>query len=124
MTGRVVHFELPYDDADRANRFYKEAFNWSFQPIPEMDYTLVATTESGESGPITPGAINGGLLARSDLFQGPLITVEVDDIEASLLTIERLGGQRVVGSQPVGDMGFSGYCRDTEGNLIGLWQSA
>ena len=124
MTGRVVHFELPYDDAERANRFYKEAFSWNFQPIPEMNYTLVTTTESTEDGPVTPGAINGGLLAKSDVFTGPLITVEVDDIEAALLTIERLGGQRVTDGQPVGDMGFSGYCRDTEGNLIGLWQSA
>jgi predicted enzyme related to lactoylglutathione lyase len=26
--------------------------------------------------------------------------------------------------QPVGDMGFAAYFRDTEGNVVGLWQTA
>jgi hypothetical protein len=26
MTGRVVHFEVPYDDADRARAFYSDLF--------------------------------------------------------------------------------------------------
>jgi len=28
MAGRVVHFEIPYDDGERARRFYAEAFGW------------------------------------------------------------------------------------------------
>ena len=28
MSGRVVHFEVPFDDGDRARSFYKEAFGW------------------------------------------------------------------------------------------------
>jgi uncharacterized protein len=124
MSGRVVHFEVPVDDADRAQRFYQEAFDWAMTPIPAMGYTLVTTTESGERGPIAPGAINGGLLRRGGPFTAPVITIEVDDVEAALKTVERLGGERVASSQAVGDMGFSGYFRDTEGNLIGLWQNA
>ncbi len=26
MSGRVVHFEIPYDDGDRARAFYAQAF--------------------------------------------------------------------------------------------------
>ncbi|MGH3366855.1 MAG: VOC family protein [Nocardioidaceae bacterium] len=26
MTGRIVHFEIPFDDGDRARKFYGEAF--------------------------------------------------------------------------------------------------
>ncbi len=25
---RVVHFEIPYDDADRAKKFYQGIFGW------------------------------------------------------------------------------------------------
>jgi uncharacterized protein len=28
------------------------------------------------------------------------------------------------GREPVGDMGFSAYVRDSEGNVSGLWQNA
>ena len=34
MSGRVVHFEIPYDDGERARRFYKEAFDWQLQEMP------------------------------------------------------------------------------------------
>lgn len=124
MSGRVVHFELPYDDADRARRFYKEAFGWATDPVPQMDYTLVTTTETDESGPVRPGAVNGGMVPKSEVFTGPTVTIEVDDIEAALNTIRRLGGSLAVDRQPVGEMGYTAYFRDTEGNLVCLWQSA
>ena len=25
---KIVHFELPFDDADRANKFYADVFGW------------------------------------------------------------------------------------------------
>ena len=28
MSGRIVHFEIPFDDGDRARSFYKDAFGW------------------------------------------------------------------------------------------------
>jgi predicted enzyme related to lactoylglutathione lyase len=124
MTGRVVHFEVPVEDMERAQKFYAEAFGWDLTPIPAMGYTLVATTASNERGPIAPGAINGGLLARKAPFDGPVITIEVADIGDALASVTRLGGEAVVGRQAVGDMGFTAYFRDTEGNLIGLWQNA
>ncbi len=29
-----------------------------------------------------------------------------------------------MGKTPVGDMGFAAYFKDTEGNVIGLWETA
>ena len=37
MSARVVHFEVPFDDADRARSFYREVFDWQIQSMPEMD---------------------------------------------------------------------------------------
>jgi predicted enzyme related to lactoylglutathione lyase len=125
MSGRVVHFEVPFDDGDRARAFYQNVFGWNVVPMPEMDYTIVTTGPTSEQGsPSEPGFVNGGLMARSSDFQGPVLTVEVDDIDATLAKIEELGGKTVRPRQKVGEMGFTGYFADPEGNLTGLWQNA
>lgn len=125
MSGRVVHFEIPADDVERAQAFYHEAFGWKINSMPGMNYTLVSTTETDESGaPKDPGGINGGMLARQGPITSPVITIEVDDIEDTLPAIEKLGGAVALPKSPVGDMGFAAYVTDTEGNLIGLWENA
>jgi uncharacterized protein len=126
MSGRVVHFEIPFDDGDRARKFYADAFGWNAQEIPGMGYTLVTTgPSSDEEGPTEKGFINGGMMGRDlGLVTSPAITVDVDDVDASLESIEQLGGKTVQGKQAVGDMGWSAYFTDPEGNLMGLWQSA
>ena len=125
MTGRVVHFEIPYDDGDRARSFYKEAFGWQLQSWPGGDYTMVTTGPAGEEGPTEPGYIGGGMLPRSESVAGsPVVVVDVESIDVALERIGELGGSTVVGKQPVGDMGFSAYVKDPEGNVIGLWETA
>ena len=122
MSGRVVHFEIPYDDRERANTFYTEAFGWSMRPLPEMRYQLATTGPSDGGPPSEPGFINGGLLERGLPVAGPVVVLSVEDIDACLEHVERLGGETVSAKQPVDDLGFSAYFRDTEGNLMGLWQ--
>lgn len=123
MSGRVVHFEIPYDDQQRAGSFYTDAFGWKLTSMPDMKYVLV-TTGPGDQGPSEPGFINGGLLARGLPVGTPLVVVDVDDIDESLQKIENLGGTTVSAKQPVGDMGFAAYFKDPEGNLLGLWETA
>jgi uncharacterized protein len=124
MTGRIVHFEIPFDDQDRASAFYEKAFGWQLATMPGMGYTLVTTGPSGDAGPTEPGYINGGMLQRQQPITAPLVTVDVDDIDATLTTIGDLGGSTVRGREPVGDMGFAAYVTDSEGNLLGLWENA
>ena len=40
MSGRVVHFEIPFDDAERAQAFYRQAFGWAAHGPSGDDYTL------------------------------------------------------------------------------------
>ncbi len=83
MSGRVVHFEIPFDDAERAQDFYRNAFGWTVMPMPDMNYTLVSTGPTSEqSGPTEPGYIGGGMTARGTVTS-PVITVDVDDIDAA-----------------------------------------
>ena len=124
MSGRVVHFEIPFDDGDRARAFYQTTFGWGLTPMPEMGYTMVSTGPMGDQGPAESGYIGGGMMQRSEPSQGPIITVDVDDIDATLAKVEELGGKIVRPRQEVGQMGFTAYFTDTEGNLTGLWQNA
>ncbi len=125
MAGRVVHFEIPYDDGDRARAFYADAFGWNLMHLPEMSYTMVSTGPTSEQGPPSePGFINGGMLERGAPIGSTVITVDVDDIDAALEKIEKLGGTTVTAKTVVGEMGFSAYFKDPEGNLMGLWQNA
>ena len=57
----VVHFEMPYDDRERMAKFYQSAFGWQTQMLGEEmgNYVLATTTETDQSGPNKPGAING-----------------------------------------------------------------
>lgn len=124
MSGRVVHFEIPFGDGDRARSFYREVFGWEVQELPEMSYTMVSTGPSGDTGPSEPGFINGGMLRRESPNEGPVVVIQVDDIDASLATIESQGGSTIIGRQQVGDMGWAAYFKDVEGNIMGLWQTA
>src|SRR5437868_1315493 len=125
MSDPVVHFELPADDLERAQGFYREAFGWTLNAMPQMGYVLVSTTPTNEQGvPQQPGAINGGMLARQDPVTAPVITIQVASIDQAAQRVEQLGGALVSGRQPVGDMGFAAYFRDTEGNVVGLWENA
>jgi uncharacterized protein len=56
----VVHFEMPAEDRLRMAKFYQDAFGWQTQLLGEEmgNYVLATTTETDESGPKRPGAIN------------------------------------------------------------------
>ena len=123
MSGRIVHFELPFDDGARARAFYSELFGWQLQDVPGMDYSLVMTGPVDEQGSTEPGYINGGMTERGGPVEHPVVTIDVDDIDATLRAVAERGGATVVGRQPVGPMGWTAYFRDPEGNVIGLWQT-
>lgn len=125
MNGRVVHFEVPFDDADRARQFYAEVFNWQIRPMPEMNYNMVSTGPVSDEGmPSEPGYIGGGMMERQAPATSPVLTIEVDDIDAAVNAIEKHGGAAVGEKTAVGEMGFAAYFTDSEGNLLGLWQTA
>lgn len=70
---RVVHFEIPADDMERAKKFYSENFGWKLTQLgPEMgSYVLVQTGPTDEKGmPQDRAFINGGLMKREPSASG------------------------------------------------------
>lgn len=124
---KVVHFEIPVDDVERAKSFYGSVFDWDLNtmPVGGGEYTIATTTPVDDSMmPTERGAINGGLMQRSDHTPSPVITIEVDDIEQSLKEVEAEGGSTVTPRTPIPGMGAFGYFKDPEGNVMGLWETS
>ncbi|MCP3936717.1 MAG: VOC family protein [Actinomycetia bacterium] len=115
MAGKVVHFEIPIDDNDRATGFYEETFGWTLQRWGPVEYWL---TEGGQGE-----GIEGALIKRSDESPSPVFYIDVDDIEITLATIEATGGRRITEPMPIPTVGWSAFFEDTEGNRVGLFQS-
>lgn len=113
MAGRLVHFEVQAQDADRAQRFYESVFGWSFgESAPDYDYRM---TQTGEA--------QGGAIYPSEEREGHLIVYfDTDDIERSLAGV-RDGGGDAGEKQPIPSVGWFARCKDTEGNSFSLFQS-
>jgi predicted enzyme related to lactoylglutathione lyase len=126
MMRKVVHFEIPADDVERAKQFYGTIFGWQLQDMPEMGYTVVRTTDVDEQSqmPTTPGAINGGMMQRSPETPAPVLTIDVDSVEDALKQVESGGGSVVRPRTEIPGMGAFAYFKDPEGNTLGLWENA
>ncbi len=126
MTAEVGHFEIPTDNTERARKFYAVAFGWKMTDVPGFaEYTMVTTGPSDDKGnPKTPGYIGGALAKRSEILKHPVITVVVPEILDAEKAVEKNGGKIVQRKTAIADgtMGFMGYFKDTEGNLVGLYQ--
>jgi uncharacterized protein len=122
---KIVHFEIPADDMSRAKGFYGSIFGWQLDDMPEgMDYTIVRTVDVDEQQmPKEPGAINGGMMERSADTPSPVITINVDAIDDALKKVESGGGSTVRPRTEIPEMGAFAYFKDTEGNVMGLWEN-
>lgn len=47
----------------------------------------------------------------------------MSNIDEALKKIEQNGGKVVRGKEEVGDVGYAAYFKDSEGNVVGLWQN-
>ena len=122
---KVVHFEIPADDLDRAKMFYASTFGWGLQDVPEMSYVMAQTSESDEKGmPKVLGTINGGMAKRGGNLMVPSFSINVESIDASIEKIKAAGGSVVKEKTAIGAMGFMAYFKDSEGNVLSLWQNA
>lgn len=125
---KVVHFEIPADDIDRAKEFYGSIFGWQLQTMQMGDgeYTIVMTSPVDEQTqlPTEPGAINGGMFRRNEQTPTPVITIDVDEIDQALKEIESGGGSTVTPRTPIPGMGAFAYFKDPEGNVMGLWETS
>jgi uncharacterized protein len=114
---RVMHFEIPADDMDRAEKFYAAVFGWTFRRWEgPMDYRLATTGGSSERG------IDGALLKRPHPGAGTVNTVDVPSLDEYVWRVEKAGGRVTVPRMAIPGVGWLAYVADPEGNQLGLMQ--
>jgi uncharacterized protein len=122
---KVIHFEIPADNPERAQKFYREIFGWEFIAAPgEMEYSLIRTVAVDKDNmPLESGAINGGLMKRMTKSDAPVIVIDVPSIDERVKKILKAGGKVVLPKREVMKMGLYARVTDSEGNVIGLWET-
>jgi len=111
---RVSHFDIPVDDPKRAQKFYREVFDWKFEKWDgPMDYWMAKT------GTEEPG-IDGGMSKRIPGQMGMTNTINVSSIEKFSKKIMEKGGQLIIPKIPIPKVGWFAQCMDTEGNMFGI----
>lgn len=115
---RVVHFELPADDPERAAAFYAEVFGWEVTRWRgREDYWEIRTGAGGEG-------IDGGLRRRGAPVQSTVTTLEVASVDKATAKVVEQGGRVVMPRVSVPGAGYLAYCEDTEGNVFGVLEPA
>jgi uncharacterized protein len=112
---RVIFFEFPADNPDRAVSFYKSVFDWQMNKWGMENYWLVTTGQPPEPG------IDGAIKPREGQ-PGVVNTVGVPDLDAYVKKVVAAGGSVVAPRMAVQSMGYLAYCKDTEGNVFGMMQ--
>lgn len=114
----VVHFEIPFDDLDRARTFYTDLFGWKIEKYEGGDYWMITTAdEKGESG------VGGGMMRRQQPGQPIIQYIDVPSVSDYLTKVTDLNGNVPVSKTAVPGMGYFAVCQDTEGNSFGLWET-
>lgn len=111
---KIIHFEIPADEPERAVEFYKKVFGWKIQKWEgEFDYWLVEAGEEDEPG------INGAIKPK-DFGSAINDVINVDSYHEFARRIEGEGGKMLTEKMAIPDMGYTGSFQDTEGNVLGI----
>ena len=116
MNNRVVHFEIPSDNPEKAIEFFQTVFGWNFQKLGTEDYWLATTVDENSPG------INGALMKKKDPRQPVVNTILVENIEDYIQKIESAGRKIVVAKMPVPNVGYLAYFMDPDNNIHGIWE--
>lgn len=113
MAAPVVHFEIMGGEGRELETFYSELFAWKINSNNPMKYGVIETG-GGREG------INGGVGPAKDGNRRVSIYVRVEDLQATLDLVERLGGKTILPpSEAPGGPKLAMFA-DPAGNITGL----
>ena len=115
---KIVWFEIPADNVERARTFYGKLFGWKITEMPggPKPYWIIDTGDGDHTR-------NGGMMERQ--HAGHTITnyVAVPSVDEAAAKVEKLGGNICMEKTAVPQMGYFVICKDTEKNTFALWEA-
>jgi predicted enzyme related to lactoylglutathione lyase len=112
MGAPVVHFEIMGGDGDELEKFYSELLGWKINSNNPMKYGIVDTGG--------PEGINGGVGPVNDGGKRVSIYAQVNDLQATLDRVEKLGGKTILPPTEVPGGPKLAMFADPAGNVTGL----
>src|SRR5260370_33013393 len=110
---RVIHFEIPAEEPDRAAAFYGKVFGWKFDKwAGPTDYWMVTTGKEGEPG------INGGMMKKPGGITSTTNTIGVDWGDGAIAAALKAGGKNNMPKTSRQTVGAFADCEDTNGNVF------
>ena len=109
----VEHFEIPTTDIKRAQTFYKQVLEFDYEPWGDEMGVLRQPEQKG---------INGDLHIQGALAH-PTVVFTVDSIEETVKRAVANGGTQMGEIQQLNETSRWVYITDSEGNVIGLYDS-
>lgn len=123
-----VHIEIPVQDLNRAKAFYEEVFGYDITDISDQvpfSYAMIDTKVNDKTEPL------GGLMSREDRAEKKGISEDqgitnymiVPSIADATAKVKEMKGEIIT---PITDVkvGKFAVCKDTEGNIVALWEKA
>ncbi len=108
---KMEHFEIPADDIERAQAFYRSVLGFEYEPWGDDMGMLKQPAGEG---------VDGDLHVRGPVAH-PTVVFTVDRIEDVVAAAVAAGGEQVGEIQPLTENSRWVYLRDSEGNVIGLY---
>lgn len=119
----VVHFEIGCQNSEKTSKFYADVLGWTYSDYGGSKM-VTNLGPSYDGSPAKSTGISGHINALGHPpHQYVTFYAEVDDIQATLDHVGRLGGRTVVPQTEIPGMGHFAWFSDPEGNCIGLWKS-
>lgn len=119
--GQIAWVDLTVPDAENARSFYEEVVGWktSGQPVDDYeDYNLhLPETDETIAGICHQRGPNANLPAQW------MIYISVEDLQASMDAVRRLGG-KVLEMRQFDERTAMAYIQDPQGAVCALWQQA
>jgi predicted enzyme related to lactoylglutathione lyase len=113
--GEYTHIEIPYDDEERAKRFYGGVFGWEFSQMQGFDaYDLFTAGPGDLGGALGKRGESAGTTTRNYIL--------VDSIDDAVPKVVELGGTITEPKAEIPGQGWYAIGTDSEGNPIALYE--
>ena len=118
-TGDFCHIQFSSTDIEKTKTFFEGIFGWTFQDIPGFETYAMFQTPGGLGG-----GVDLGPNAEAPSDKGPILHIEVEDIDVTLAKIIENGGKTITPRTKISDeFGYFALFLDNVGNRFGLWSS-
>ena len=119
--GTIGWIDMTCENASEVREFYEAVVGWQSEPVPVEDHQDYTITPAGGSEPVAGICHKKG--PNATWPDGWMIYINVDDLDASLESCLKLGGEKIGEVREFAGYGKSIIIRDPGGSMCALFES-